>query len=60
MNRATQVPAQGIDPGVPNSYRARADHGNNPCFIFYHRARGQRSVDEKARSKQYLIDLLQS
>jgi hypothetical protein len=31
MDRASQVLAQGVPPGVPNSYRALADHGNVPC-----------------------------
>ncbi|KAF8859121.1 hypothetical protein BDZ45DRAFT_621553, partial [Acephala macrosclerotiorum] len=28
MDRASQVLAQGVPPGVPRSYRALADHGN--------------------------------
>jgi hypothetical protein len=28
MDRARQVLAQGVPPGVPKSYRALADHGN--------------------------------
>lgn len=30
MHRASQLLAQGVPPGVPNSYRARADLGNVP------------------------------
>ncbi|KFZ13414.1 hypothetical protein V501_03718 [Pseudogymnoascus sp. VKM F-4519 (FW-2642)] len=30
MDRASQVLAQGVPPGVPDSYRALADHGNVP------------------------------
>ncbi len=30
MDRASQVLAQSVPPGVPRSYRALADHGNVP------------------------------
>jgi hypothetical protein len=51
MDRASQVLAQGVPPGVPNSYRALADHGNVPRSTLYYRARGRRSVEEKAQSQ---------
>jgi hypothetical protein len=54
MDRASQALAQGVPPGVPRSYRALADHGNVPHSILHHRARGRRSMEEKARSQQYL------
>jgi hypothetical protein len=54
MDRASQVLAQGVPPGVPNSYRALADHGDVPCSTLHHRARGRRSMEEKAQSQQYL------
>ena len=54
MDRATQVLAQGVPPGVPNSYRALADHGNVPRSTLHHRARGRRWIEEKAQSQQYL------
>ena len=54
MDRASQVLAQGVPPGVPNSYRALADHSNVPRSTLHHRARGRRSVEEKAQSQQYL------
>jgi hypothetical protein len=54
MDRASQVLAQGVPPGVPRSYRALADHGNIPRSTLHHRARGRRSMEEKARSQQYL------
>jgi hypothetical protein len=54
MDRASQVLTQGVPPGVPDSYRALADHGNVPCSTLYHRARGRRSIEEKAQSQQYL------
>src|SRR5438045_3210271 len=54
MDRASQVLAQGVPLGVPNSYRALADHGNVPRSTVHHRARGRRSIEEKAQSQQYL------
>ena len=54
MDRASQVLAQGVPHGVPNSYRALADHGNVPRSTLHHRARGRRSIEEKAQSQQYL------
>jgi hypothetical protein len=54
MDRASQVLAQGVPPGVPRSYRALADHGNVPRSTLHHRARGRRSMEEKAQSQQYL------
>ncbi|PQE18246.1 transposase tan1 [Rutstroemia sp. NJR-2017a BBW] len=54
MDRASQVLAQGVPPGVPRSYRALADHGNVPHSTLHHRARGRPSMEEKARGQQYL------
>ena len=54
MDRASQVLAQGVPHGVPNSYRALADHGNVPRSTLHHHARGRRSIEEKAQSQQYL------
>jgi hypothetical protein len=54
MDRASQVLAQGVPPSVPSSYRALADHSNVPRSTLHHRARGQRSMEEKAQSQQYL------
>jgi hypothetical protein len=54
MDRASQVLAQGVPPGVPKSYRALADHGNVPHSTLHHRARGRPSMEEKARGQQYL------
>jgi hypothetical protein len=54
MDRASQVLAQAVPPGVPKSYHALADHGNVPCSTLHHRARGRRSIEEKAQSQQYL------
>jgi hypothetical protein len=48
MDKASQVLAQGVPPGVPRSYRALADHGNVPHITLYYRDRGRRSMKEKA------------
>jgi hypothetical protein len=52
MDRASQVLAQNVSPGVPSSYRALIDHGNVPRSTLHHRARG--SIEEKTQSQQYL------
>jgi hypothetical protein len=49
MDRASQVFAQGVPPGVPRSYRALADHGNIPHSTLHHRARGRPSMEEKVQ-----------
>jgi hypothetical protein len=54
MDRASQVLAQGVPPGVPRSYRALADHGKVPHSTLHHRARGRPSMEEKAQGQQYL------
>jgi hypothetical protein len=54
MDRASQTLAQGVPPGVPDSYRALADHGSVPRSTLHHRARGRRSMEEKAQGQQYL------
>ena len=54
MDRASQVLAQGVPPGVPKSYCALADHDVVPRSTLHHRARGRRSIEEKAQSQQYL------
>jgi hypothetical protein len=54
MDRASQALAQGIPPGVRNTYRALADHHNVPRSTLYDRAHGQRSKEQKAQSQQYL------
>ena len=54
MDRASQVLAQGVPPGVPDSHRALADHSNVPRSTLHHRARGRRSREEKSEGQQYL------
>lgn len=54
MDRASQALAQGIPPGVRNTYRALADHHNVARSTLHDRAHGQRSKEQKAQSQQYL------
>jgi hypothetical protein len=54
MDRASQVLAQGVPPGVPRSYRALADHSDVPRSTLHHRAHGRPSVEKKAQGQQYL------
>ena len=54
IDRASQVLAQGVPPGVPESYRALADYGNVPRSTLHHRARGRPSIEAKAQGQQYL------
>lgn len=54
MDKASQALAQGVPPGVPSSYRALADHSHVARSTLHHRARGRRSIEEKAKSQQYL------
>ncbi|KAF2808244.1 uncharacterized protein BDZ99DRAFT_390819, partial [Mytilinidion resinicola] len=53
-DRASQALAIGVPPGVPKSYRALADHRGVPRSTLHDRAHGQRSIEEKAVSQQYL------
>lgn len=57
MDRASQALVRGVPSGVPESYRALADHTNVPRSTLHHRARGRRSIQEKAQSQQYLTPL---
>ena len=53
-DRASQVLAQGLPPSLPKSFRTLADHGDVPRTTLQHRARGRRSLRDKAESQQYL------
>jgi hypothetical protein len=53
-DRASQALAHGVPPGVLPSYRALADHRGAPHTTLHHRARGRRSIEQKAESQQYL------
>lgn len=50
MDRASQVLAQELPPGVRNTYRARAEHGDVPHTTLYYRARGRCSKAVKNQS----------
>jgi hypothetical protein len=51
MDRASQVLAQELPPGVRNTYRGRAEHGEVPYTTLYYRALGRRSKEEKDQSQ---------
>jgi hypothetical protein len=52
MDRASQVLAQGVPPGVPKSYRALADYyGNVSHSTLYYYACGQSLREEKAQGQ---------
>jgi len=53
-DRASEVLANGVPPGVPKSYRALADHSGVPRSTLHYRAHGRRSIEQKAESQQYL------
>jgi hypothetical protein len=54
MDKASQVLAQGLLPGLPTSYRALADHGEVARSTLHARAHDRRSIEEKAQAQQYL------
>ncbi|KAF2680656.1 hypothetical protein K458DRAFT_249182, partial [Lentithecium fluviatile CBS 122367] len=54
MDKASRVLAEGFPEGIPNTWSARAAHGNVPLSTLHHRARGRRSREAKAQSQQYL------
>ncbi|USP73004.1 uncharacterized protein yc1106_00278 [Curvularia clavata] len=54
MDKARQVLAQGVPPGVRRSYRTLADHGGVARSTLHHRAHGRPSMQDKAQSQQYL------
>lgn len=54
MDPASLVLARPRPEGVPNSYRALADHTSVPCSTFHHRARSRQSMRAKAERQQYL------
>ena len=51
MDKASQVLAQGVPVGMPESYRALADHSGVARSTLHHRAQGRRSLKEKAESQ---------
>ena len=53
-DRASEVIAEGLPLGIPKSFRALADYGDVLRTTLQHRARGRKSLQEKARGQQYL------
>jgi hypothetical protein len=54
IDKASRALAQPVPPSLSDSYRARADRSGVPYTTLHHRARGRRSIEEKAQSQQYL------
>lgn len=54
MDRASQVLAADLPEGIPNTYAARAAHGDVPTSTLHHRDRGRPSREAKAQSQRYL------
>jgi hypothetical protein len=54
MDRASQVLADGLPPGVRRTYTALAERGDVPLSTIHHRDKGRCSKEEKAQSQQYL------
>jgi hypothetical protein len=54
MDRASQALAEGIPPGVRNTYRARAEYHKVARSTLHDREHGIRSKEQKAGSQQYL------
>jgi hypothetical protein len=54
MDRASQVLAVDLPDGIPDTYAARAAHGDVPISTLNHRALGRRSREAKAQSQRYL------
>ena len=54
MDRASQVLAQNLSPGVRRTYAALAERSNVARSTLHHRARGRRSKEEQNQSQQYL------
>jgi hypothetical protein len=50
MDKASRVLAQPVPPSLSESYRACADRDGVPHTTLHHRARGRRSIEEKAQS----------
>ena len=55
MDRDSQILTRDVSSDVSKLYRILADHEGVPHSTLHHRARGRRSLEQKARSQQYLI-----
>jgi hypothetical protein len=53
-DRASKALAEGFLPGEHRTYNAISKRQRVPLSTLYHRARGRRPREEKARSQQYL------
>jgi len=53
-DRARQVLARGVPPGIRRSLRTLADHGGVPHTTLHYRFHGRPSIEQKAESQQYL------
>ena len=54
MDRASQVLAQSLPPGVPRTWTALSERGGVPLTTLYYRAHRRQSIKEKAQGQQYL------
>jgi hypothetical protein len=54
MDKASRVLAQPVPLSLSKSYCACADCDRVPHTTLHYRARGRRSIEEKAQSQQYL------
>jgi hypothetical protein len=55
MDKASQILAKGVPPGVPPIFRFLAGHGEVPRSTLHHRARGRRSMPVKTADQRYLL-----
>ena len=54
MDRASQVLAQSLPPGVPRTWAALSEVSGVPLTTLYYRAHKRQSIQEKAQGQQYL------
>jgi len=57
MDRVSQILAEDLPSGVPDTYSARAKYGKAALSTLYHRAHGRRTKERKAQNQQYLAPL---
>jgi DDE superfamily endonuclease len=54
MDPASIILSEGLDPTKPKTYAALSEGGNVPRTTLWYRAHGRPSIEEKAKSQQYL------
>lgn len=54
MDRASRALVEGLPASEPMTYVALSEWSDVPRSTLYHRARGRRSKEDKAKSQQYL------